>query len=178
MKGLWFVLAVVGLLGLPLTLIPLRAESPEAALAAYSESLKKKFPSVKTIMPAELASVRSHPLLIDVREEKEFAVSHLEGAYRAEADVMQQLERMGAVAGSPIVVYCSVGYRSSVLAVKLQEAGFQNVRNLEGSLFAWANAGLPMVNADGLTTGVHPFNALWGRFLHRSMWKWKPLAGE
>lgn len=40
---------------------------------------------------------------------------------------------------SHIVVYCSVSYRSSILARRLQDMGFTNVYNLEGSIFKWAN---------------------------------------
>ena len=49
---------------------------------------------------------------------------------------------------TPIVVYCSVGYRSARVARWLGRQGFTNVRNLDGSLFAWANEGRPM-EADG-----------------------------
>lgn len=152
----------------------LQAQSASDALTDYCASLKVKFPNVPTVTPSELAALQNTPLLLDVREAGEFAVSHLAGAHRAEENVVAQLDRLGIRADSPIVVYCSVGYRSSLLAVKLQEAGFQNVRNLEGSLFAWANAGLPLVNAGGPAEGAHPYSILWGRFLERSKWRWKP----
>ena len=150
------------------------AESASDALAAYGVSLKQKFPEVVELTPDQLARLDPPPLLLDVREEKEFAVSHLRGALRAEKDAIAQLLRLGVGKDTPIVVYCSVGFRSSVLAGKLREAGFVNIKNLEGSIFAWANSGRPLVNARGSTDGVHPFNVLWGRCLEKARWRWEP----
>jgi rhodanese-related sulfurtransferase len=152
----------------------LHAESASEALTAYNTSLKQKFPGVATMTPAQLASLDTLPVLLDVRGEKEFAVSHLAGAFRAAKDPIAQLDHLGVKRNDPIVVYCSVGYRSSVLAEKLTQAGFTNVRNLEGSIFAWTNEGRPLVNASGPAEGAHPFNLVWGRFLERSHWRWSP----
>jgi rhodanese-related sulfurtransferase len=142
----------------------------------YAAGLRKKFPDVRTISTAELAGldVSARPLLLDAREENEFAVSHLPGARRAEKDFATQLKRLGVSKERPIVVYCSVGYRSALLAQKLSKAGFSHVQNLEGSIFAWANEGRPLVNANGTTSGAHPFNILWGRYLDKSKWRWEP----
>ena len=67
----------------------------------------------------------------------------------------------------PIVVYCSVGYRSSILARKLQDMGFTKVYNLEGSIFKWANEDRPLVQNQTTGYKVHPYNAHWGRLLER-----------
>ncbi len=152
----------------------LQAEPALEALHAYTATLKTKFPGVPTITLSEFAALGAPPILLDVREENEFAVSHLAEAVRAASDPVAQLGKLGAKSDTPVVVYCSVGYRSCVLAEKLQAAGFRNVRNLEGSIFAWANEGRPLVNARGETAGVHPFNLLWGRYLEKSLWRWKP----
>ena len=47
-----------------------------------------------------------------------------------------------------------------------------NVRvyNLEGSLFKWANEGRPMVDSNGQpVTKVHPYNAVFGKFLNKEL---------
>ncbi|GAB4182741.1 MAG: rhodanese-like domain-containing protein [Terrimicrobiaceae bacterium] len=152
----------------------MRADSASERLAAYSAQLQKEFSDVPGISTSQLAAINPAPMLLDVREKDEFAVSHLPGAHRAESDTIAQLRKLGASENTFIVVYCSVGYRSAVLARKLQKAGFVNVRNLEGSIFAWANEGRPLVNLSGATSGVHPFNAYWGRYLDKSKWRWKP----
>ena len=65
-----------------------------------------------------------------------------------------------------VVTYCSVGYRSSRAAEQLARAGYANVANLEGSAFAWANEGRPLVDARGRATSVvHPYDANWGKLL-------------
>lgn len=143
-------------------------------LASYSRSLHEEFPDVQTISTAELAVVKKVPVLLDVRTEKEFAVSHLPGAVQAEKDVAEQLLKMGVPKDREIVVYCSVGYRSAQLAEKLSAAGFLHVLNLEGSIFAWTNEGRSLVNANGPTTGTHPYDRKWGRFLKKNHWQWKP----
>jgi rhodanese-related sulfurtransferase len=112
---------------------------------------------------AELAGDGAGPVLVDAREAEEFAVSHLAGARRLptlEAIAAEGLERH-----QPIVVYCSVGYRSARLAEDLRRAGYRNVRNLEGSLFHWANLGLPLAGAGPGERRVHPFGGLWGLLL-------------
>ena len=45
---------------------------------------------------------------------------------------------------TPIVVYCSVGYRSEKIGEKLRKAGYTNVTNLFGGLFTWANENRPL----------------------------------
>lgn len=152
----------------------IRADSASERLAGYSAQLQKKFPDVPGISTSQLAAINPAPLLLDVREENEFAVSHLPRAHRAESDTITQLRQLGATGETPVVVYCSVGYRSAVMARKLQKEGLTNVRNLEGSIFAWANEGRPLLNSSGATSGAHPFNALWGRYLDKSKWRWKP----
>jgi 3-mercaptopyruvate sulfurtransferase SseA len=63
------------------------------------------------------------------------------------------------------VTYCAVGYRSGELAVKLREAGFTSVQNLEGSIFQWANEHRALVCGDKPVKTVHPYSSLWGRLL-------------
>lgn len=152
----------------------MRADSASERLEAYSSQLQRIFPEVSGISTEQLATMNPAPLLLDVREENEYAVSHLPGSHRAESDTIAQLRKIGVTGETSLVVYCSVGYRSAVMARKLQKEGFTNVRNLEGSIFAWANEGRPLVNSSGATSGAHPFNTLWGRCLEKSKWRWEP----
>lgn len=143
--------------------------------------VRARFPGVEGISGDELAAELNDPqeqppLLLDVREEAEYAVSHLPGARRARttAEALEILDN--GPREREIVVYCSVGYRSAELANELEGAGFTNVRNLEGSIFAWANAGRPIVDAHGATHKVHPFDAEWGNLLRPELRA--PLPGE
>ncbi len=129
--------------------------------------IRRRFPDVAVITCEELADRLAGegptPLLIDARRPEEFALSHLAGARRlpgADAPGAAGLARETA-----IVVYCSVGYRSARLARSLRQAGFSDVRNLEGSLFRWANLGLPLAGAGGARPRVHPFHPCWALLL-------------
>ncbi len=153
------------------------------SLTDLSAAIRAEFPEVSIMTTQEWAegmkdALRPVPILLDVREEREYAVSHQPEALRAESDPVAQLRRLGASSRTSVVVYCSVGYRSALLARKLSQAGFSNVRNLEGSIFAWANEGRPLVNSHGPTDGVHPFDVRWGRYLEKSKWHWKPVISS
>lgn len=138
--------------------------------------VRSRFPDVPQLQPAELASWladtnRIQPVLIDVRTETEYRVSHLRGAIRISPSATgQELEPIVAQS-RPLVVYCSVGYRSSALATRLRKAGQTNVLNLEGSIFAWANENRPMVReGDTPVTVVHPYNRTFGKLLVQDRW--------
>jgi rhodanese-related sulfurtransferase len=103
------------------------------------------------------------PILLDVRRDDEFAVSHLPEAHRAanlEAALALGLDR-----DRPIVAYCSVGYRSARLAAQLQGLGYGEVYNLAGSIFKWANEDRSLVSQGQTQTQVHPYSSLWGKLL-------------
>ena len=62
-----------------------------------------------------------------------------------------------------------MGYRSALIASRLGHAGYRNVRNLEGGIFAWANRGLPVVRGDRVVHDVHPYDDTWGRMLRAEL---------
>ena len=136
--------------------------------------IKKRFPSVRHVSIGELAARLERegapPLLLDVRAPEEFAVSHLARARNA-GTLGEALSILGgAPKDGEIVVYCSVGQRSSALAEELASKGYTGVRNLEGSIFAWANAGRPVVRGETRVERVHPFDRKWGCLLDRRLW--------
>jgi len=134
------------------------------------QSLRHRFPKVKWITTAQLADwladkKRPPPVLLDVRTEEEWNVSHLPEARRVDPKAPLEEVISGMPKDAPIVTYCAVGYRSGALATKLREAGFINVWNLEGSIFQWANEHRPLVREGQTVTTVHPYSSLWGRLL-------------
>jgi len=131
--------------------------------------ISRKFPAVKWLTTKELAQwladpLKLQPIILDARSEAEYALSHLKNAERIDPH-QPNLEAITGVPDTPIVVYCSVGYRSGRIAEQLEQAGFSHVYNLEGSIFQWANEGRPLCKNDRPTTLVHPYNSLWGRLL-------------
>lgn len=130
--------------------------------------IRRSFPGVAAITPQELVAwqhdpTRPQPLLLDSRGAEEFAVSHLPGALSA-PDLAAALA-LDLPTDRPVVVYCSVGYRSARLAQQLQRQGRWPVFNLQGSLFQWVNHGYPICQQGQPTRAVHPYNWLWGRLL-------------
>lgn len=104
-------------------------------------------------------------IFIDAREKSEFDVSHIKGAIWAGYDDFN-LDRLVSLANDqPIVVYCSVGYRSEKITEQLLQAGYSNASNLYGGIFEWVNQGEDVVNDAGKTKNVHAFNRKWGQWL-------------
>ncbi len=132
--------------------------------------VRTRFPSVQELSTQELSAWlkdgrKPPPVLLDVRTQAEFDVSHLPGARRVDpdakaVDVLPILEK-----GRSVVTYCSVGYRSSAMADRLRKAGVAQVSNLEGSIFQWANEGRPLEANGKPATKVHPYNATFGKML-------------
>ena len=107
------------------------------------------------------------PVLLDARTPAEYRVSHLRGARFVNYDSLAVERFAGLDRTRPVVVYCSVGYRSERLGERLHALGFKNVRNLYGGLFQWVNEGYPVCNAKGPTQNIHPYSALWSPWLTR-----------
>lgn len=142
-------------------------------LGALKLEIRGKLPEVAGIDVPALAQRLERgdaPLLLDVRADEEFAVSHLPGARHAAslADALAALE--GEPKDREVVLYCSVGYRSGYRAQELMEAGFTRVKNLEGSIFEWANTGHTVLRDGKPVREVHPYDHTWGRLLERELW--------
>lgn len=114
---------------------------------------------------------RTAPMLIDTRSRPEFDISHLNGAIYAETRGEIDAVTANTARNQEIVVYCSVGFRSAKMASWLNSKGFENVHNLEGSIFEWANNGFPIYRKDTLVKTVHPYGEDWGRLLDRKLWQ-------
>ena len=84
-------------------------------------------------------------VLIDVREDNEFAHGHAEGARHMgrgiiERDIVQTFPDKS----TEIVLYCGGGYRSALSADNLQKMGYKNVWSMDGGWTAWQESGAPI----------------------------------
>ena len=134
--------------------------------------IRKSHPDVRQMSVPDLQKrlVQGESMvLLDVRSPEEFAVSQLKGGVSVptEKALSKQVDTLQK--DMLIVVYCSVGLRSAVTAQALQKRGFRNVFNLEGSLFEWANTGLPVYRGEMKVDRVHPFDRKWGELLNASL---------
>ena len=143
-------------------------EAPPTTSRVYSAMLngllKKSVPFVS------VDQVKKQPpaVLLDTRAPREYAVSHLRGARWVGYEDFVLARVQDLPKDTPIVVYCSVGYRSEKVGEQLQRAGYTQVRNLYGGLFEWMNEGLlPVTTGNKPTTRVHAYSRSWGIWLKR-----------
>lgn len=122
--------------------------------------------SVPAITVKNLIQIKDNVVLLDAREVKEYAVSHIPGANYIGFDDFDESVLAGIDKDQRIVVYCSIGYRSEKIGEKLKKLGYKNTYNLFGSIFEWANAGQPLVDQNGQETHMlHTFNKKWSKWV-------------
>lgn len=138
--------------------------------------IRTQFSNVRHLSVDELANwleSDQKPHLLDARTEAEYQVSHLHNAERIDPDT-HDFSDLKLPLETPIVVYCSVGYRSARVVDRLQQAEFTQVMNLEGSIFEWANEGKPVYSQGQQVRRVHPYSPVWGYLLRGDL----PELGE
>jgi len=83
-------------------------------------------------------------LLVDVREDNEWAKGHLPGAVHMGRGIIERdIEQQVPDTNAKLVLYCGGGFRSALVAENLQKMGYKNVRSMAGGLKAWKAIGLP-----------------------------------
>lgn len=85
-------------------------------------------------------------VLVDVREESEFAADHLPGAIHLGKGVIERdIEARVPDPNTPMVLYCGGGFRSALAADTLQKMGYTHVLSMDGGVRGWREKGLAMV---------------------------------
>ena len=92
-------------------------------------------------------AIREADVLLDVREQDEFAAGHLPGAVHMSRGLLEF-----KISGSPelaardlnIVLYCKTSGRAALAAVQLQAMGYLKVTSIAGGFDAWVAAGKPV----------------------------------
>jgi rhodanese-related sulfurtransferase len=83
-------------------------------------------------------------VLVDVREESEWAQGHLPGAIHLGKGIIERdVEQCVPDAGTKVILYCGGGFRSALAADNLQKMGYTNVESMDGGWKGWIGAGLP-----------------------------------
>jgi rhodanese-related sulfurtransferase len=84
-------------------------------------------------------------LLIDTREDNEWAAGHAAGAIHLSKGIIERdIETRVPDKSATLVLYCGGGYRSALAADALQKMGYKNAISLDGGWRAWQAAGLPV----------------------------------
>jgi rhodanese-related sulfurtransferase len=83
-------------------------------------------------------------ILVDVREESEWARGHLPGAVHMGKGVIERdIEQRVPDANTKLILYCGGGFRSALAADNLQKMGYKSVESMDGGWKGWLEAGLP-----------------------------------
>jgi rhodanese-related sulfurtransferase len=84
-------------------------------------------------------------LLIDTREESEWAAGHAAGAAHLSKGIIERdIEAKVPDKKAVMVLYCGGGFRSALAADNLRKMGYQNAISLDGGWRAWQQSGLPI----------------------------------
>jgi rhodanese-related sulfurtransferase len=85
-------------------------------------------------------------ILVDVREESEWARGHIPNAVHLGKGVIERdIEKAIPEKGATVVLYCGGGFRSALAADSLQKMGYSNVISMDGGWREWTQAGFPTI---------------------------------
>ena len=80
--------------------------------------------------------------IIDVREEREYLLSHIPNARHISKGVIERdIEKWYKKLDEELILYCGGGYRSALAADTLQRMGYSNVLSMIGGYRAWKQNG-------------------------------------
>lgn len=104
--------------------------------------------NVNATQARKLIMENDNLVILDVRTPQEFFQVRLEGSRLIPIDQLQR--RMSELPKTqPILVYCAIGSRSSVVANYLARLGFAEIYNLYGGISAWQVRKYPVIMGPG-----------------------------
>lgn len=112
------------------------------AFLALVEQAKAR---IKEISIPELLEHNQPYVLLDIREDHEWAQGHLpEAMHLGKGIIERDIEKTVADKKQKLVLYCGGGFRSALAAHTLQQMGYQNVFSLSGGYSDWCQRKLPL----------------------------------
>ncbi len=142
---------------LSLSLISCSSESNGKKIEKMYRKYRQSFAEVPDQNMESLKALKKDKLcFIDVREEKEKKVSIIKNAI----DKATYIKNKDQYIDHKIIVYCTIGYRSGLVARELLKER-KDVYNLRGGILAWINDGGVLVNDKKETKEVHVYGVKW-----------------
>jgi len=87
-------------------------------------------------------------LLIDVREESEYAKDHLPNAIHLGKGIIERdIEERAPDPNAEMILYCGGGFRSALAAENLQKMGYAQVISMDGGIRGWRERNFPLVKS-------------------------------
>ncbi|MBM3667315.1 MAG: molybdopterin-synthase adenylyltransferase MoeB [Actinobacteria bacterium] len=119
------------------------------------EEIQKRITELTPEQAYEEIEAGGDHVLLDTREPHEYAEAHLEGATLVPpAEVAERIDEIAPDPSQRIIVYCRTGSRSARAVHQLQEQfGYDNIANVSGGIVEWQQKGLPVAEAEGMTSG-------------------------
>ncbi|MGA9884130.1 MAG: rhodanese-like domain-containing protein [Candidatus Acidiferrales bacterium] len=85
-------------------------------------------------------------VLVDTREDSEWARGHLPGAvHMCRGHIERDIEKTVPNKDETIVLYCGGGFRSALAAESLQKMGYRHVISMDGGWRAWTESSYPVI---------------------------------
>lgn len=99
---------------------------------------------VDTVEAVQLIN-RRDALVLDVREQSEYATGHISHSRHIPLGALSgRLREVEKYKKKPVLVICRSGHRSAGACGMLRKQGFDEVRALKGGIQAWEEAKLPV----------------------------------
>ena len=112
---------------------------------AIVEDAKTRVAEITVVAYAEMAAAGAPVVLIDVREESEWAAGHAAGAIHLSKGIIERdIETRLPDTGITLALYCGGGFRSALAGDAIQRMGYTSVWSLAGGWRAWKESGLPL----------------------------------
>ena len=121
-----------------------------SAIMLLLPMFKKSAGGVPNVTAAEAVTLinRANALVLDVRDEAEFASGHIAEATHIPVDnLAERINELKKYKNKAVLVSCQRGMRSAKACDILRKAEFTQVHNLHGGLNAWLAAKLPVVKS-------------------------------
>lgn len=119
-------------------------------MAHSSQFLKLVNEAKKRVKETNVAEVKRRMdagekfILVDVREEGEWARGHLPQAVHLGKGIIERdIEQRVPNPDTKLILYCGGGFRSALAADNLQKMGYTNVESMDGGWKGWVESGLP-----------------------------------
>lgn len=111
-------------------------------LALVNEA-KKQIKEVNVQEAKKLLQENPKIIIIDVREESEWAQGHLlQAKHLGKGVIERDIEKTIPNKEQTLLLYCGGGFRSALAAVNIQKMGYKNVISMDGGYKGWMDAGL------------------------------------